>query len=78
MRDPIWDVHCACAKFLDAGQDALLEKFVSGDDELDSPGARLAMLQSVRAVTELLNHLNEKFEFTGGQAEEKEDYPCHG
>jgi hypothetical protein len=72
ISDPIWNVHCALVRFLDAGQDALEEKFVTEDDDIDSPGARLGMLQSVNAAKELLAHLEQTFEFTNGMATEKE------
>jgi len=78
MNDPLFEVHCACVRFINAGHDALEEKFVTNDDDLDDPGARLAILQSVSAVRELLSHLDGTFEFANGQAELKEGDSCHG
>ena len=77
ITDPIWNVHCSVVRFIDAGTDALEEKFTTEADDCDSPGARLAMLQSLGAAKELLTHLDERFEFSGGQAEPKEADPCH-
>jgi len=73
MIDHIFEIRSACLRFIDAGQDAIEEKFVTGDEETDSPGPRLAMVQSIRAVTELLAHLDGAFEFSNGQAQEQED-----
>ena len=73
MSDAIFDAYSACARFIDIGQDALEEKFATGDGDVDSPGARLAMLQSVNAAKELRSNLEKGFEFGNDVSCEKED-----
>jgi hypothetical protein len=66
-------IRFACERTINAGDDALAEKFVTNeDDATDLPEARKAVEKAVGAAKLLLAHLETNYEFGSGFAEVKD------
>ena len=66
-------IRFACERTIDTGQDALVEPFVtSEDDATDLPEVRATMEKAVSAARLLLSHIDANYECGSGFAEVKE------